>query len=157
MDFFLYQSEICSGIQKSYLENRTSIIKSFKIKNPIFLTQISGFPCTVTYTDPLLFHLQKYVTNPLRQVRIFSKGRDHAFGAAPAVSDSRRAHPGYCVNPNAAGAKMISFKSFTFTRGTRSPKGNCQILLVLELEGVKDSRNRSKIEEEKTLSGKKSR
>ena len=103
-----------------------------------------------------LFHLQKYVTNPLRKVRIFSKGRNQRFGAAPAGGDSPPP-PRYCVNPNAAGAKMISFKSFTFTRGTRSPKGNCQILLVLELEGVKDSRNRSKIEEEKTLSGKKSR
>ena len=38
------KSKIWSGIQKSYLENYTSIIKLFKIKNPVFLTQISGFP-----------------------------------------------------------------------------------------------------------------
>ena len=50
--FFLYQSEIFSGIQKSYLENRASILKLFKIKKPIILTQISGFPYSVTYTDP---------------------------------------------------------------------------------------------------------
>ena len=46
------KSEIWSGIQKSYLENYTSIIKLFKIKNPVFLTQIPGFPYGVTYTDP---------------------------------------------------------------------------------------------------------
>ena len=96
-----------------------------------------------------LFHLQKYVTNPLQ-------GSKSPFRSGP-CGGRFPPPPRYCVNPNAAGAKMISFKSFTFTRGTRSPKGNCQILLVLELEGVKDSRNRPKIEEEKTLSGKKSR
>ena len=85
----------------------------------------------------------------------FLQGSKSPFRSGPC--GERFTPPRYCVNPNAAGAKMISFKSFTFTRGTRSPKGNCQILLVLELEGVKDSRNRSKIEEEKTLSGKKSR
>ena len=52
MDFFLYQSEIFSGIQKSYLENRARILKLYKTKNPNILTQISGFPCSVTYTDP---------------------------------------------------------------------------------------------------------
>ena len=56
MDFFLYQSGICSGIQKSYLENRASILKSFKIKNPVFPTQISGFPYTI---------VQCYVHRPL--------------------------------------------------------------------------------------------
>ena len=30
------KSKICSGIQKSYLENHTIIIKSFKLKNPVF-------------------------------------------------------------------------------------------------------------------------
>ena len=49
--------------------------------------------------------------------------------------------PREMVSPNAAGAKIISFKSFSFTRGPRSPKGNSQILLVLELEGIKDSRD----------------
>ena len=49
--------------------------------------------------------------------------------------------PPEIVSPNAAGAKIISFKSFSFTRGPRSPKGNSQILLVLELEGIKDSRD----------------
>ena len=55
--YFLFEknilkSEIWSGIQKSYLEHRASIIKLFKVKNPFFLTQISGFPYSVTYTDP---------------------------------------------------------------------------------------------------------
>ena len=40
----ILKSKICSGIQKSYLENRTIIIKSFKLKNPLILTQIPGFP-----------------------------------------------------------------------------------------------------------------
>ena len=48
----ILKSKICSGVQKSYLENRTSIIKLFKIKKPIILTQITGFPYGVTYTDP---------------------------------------------------------------------------------------------------------
>ena len=48
----ILKSKIWSGTQKSYLENYTSILKLFKIKNPIFLTQISGFPYSVTYTDP---------------------------------------------------------------------------------------------------------
>ena len=48
----ILKSEIWSGIQKSYLEHRASIIKLFKIKIPIFLTQILGFPYSVTYTDP---------------------------------------------------------------------------------------------------------
>ena len=48
----IIKSKICSGIQKSYLENHTSILKLFKIKNPLFLTQILENPAGVTYTDP---------------------------------------------------------------------------------------------------------
>ena len=48
----ILKSKICPGIQKSYLENRASILKLFKIKNPLFSTQITGFPYSVTYTDP---------------------------------------------------------------------------------------------------------
>ena len=40
----IIKSKICSGIQKSYLENHTSILKLFKIKNPIVLTQIVENP-----------------------------------------------------------------------------------------------------------------
>ena len=72
MFFFLYQSEIFSGIQKSYLENRASIIKLFKIKIPIFLTQILGFP----YTS-----VQCYVHRPLSHWKvIFSR---HCFLLKP--------------------------------------------------------------------------
>ena len=39
----IIKSKICSGIQKSYLENHTSILKLFKIKNPNFSTQFSEF------------------------------------------------------------------------------------------------------------------
>ena len=53
----ILKSKICSGIQKSYLENRTSILKLFKIKNPIFLTQIEKIPYSVTYTDPSVYEL----------------------------------------------------------------------------------------------------
>ena len=49
VDFFLYQSEIFSGIQKSYLENRASIIKLFKIKNPLFYTNFSRFTCVYVW------------------------------------------------------------------------------------------------------------
>ena len=35
VDFFLYQSEILSGIQKSYLENRATILNPFEIQNAI--------------------------------------------------------------------------------------------------------------------------
>ena len=59
----------------------------------------------------LLFHLLKIRKNPLRKIRIFSKDQDHDFGAAPAGSD---ASPRDIVYPNAAGAKMISFKSVYF-------------------------------------------
>ena len=55
MDFFLYQSEIFSGIQKSYLENRASILKLFKIKNQLFWHRFPDFRTlaySVTYTDP---------------------------------------------------------------------------------------------------------
>ena len=38
---------MCPGIQKSYLENRASMSKLFKLKNSFFSTQISGFPCSV--------------------------------------------------------------------------------------------------------------
>ena len=41
---YILKSKICSGIQKSYLENRASILKSFKIKNPTFFTNIIRFP-----------------------------------------------------------------------------------------------------------------
>ena len=39
----ILKSKICSGIQKSYLENRASILKSFKIKNPLFFTNFYWF------------------------------------------------------------------------------------------------------------------
>ena len=48
------KSKIYSGIKKSYLENRTSILNEFKIKNPTFLTHISLKLYSVTYTDPKL-------------------------------------------------------------------------------------------------------
>ena len=51
----IIKSKICSGIQKSYLENRTGILKLFKIKNPVFLHRLRKYrtvPYTVTYTDP---------------------------------------------------------------------------------------------------------
>ena len=41
------KSKICPGIQKSHLENRASILKLFNIKNPVFPTQIPGFPYTI--------------------------------------------------------------------------------------------------------------
>ena len=40
----ILKSKIWSGTQKSYLENYTSILKLFKIKNPLFLTLFPGFP-----------------------------------------------------------------------------------------------------------------
>ena len=57
------KSKICPGIQKSYLENRVSIFKLFKTKNPVFPTQISGILYSVTYTDPQLFHWSRSPQN----------------------------------------------------------------------------------------------
>ena len=48
----ILKSEICSGIQKSYLENRTSIIKLFKLKNTFFFTSFGWFWWRVTYNCP---------------------------------------------------------------------------------------------------------
>ena len=61
-----FKSKICSGIQKSYLENRTIIIKSFKLKNPIILTQIEIIPYTAVHC---------YVHRPLS--RTFDLSESH--------------------------------------------------------------------------------
>ena len=50
------KSKICPGIRKSSLENRTSILKMFKLKIPILSTQIPGFLYTI---------VQCYVYRPL--------------------------------------------------------------------------------------------
>ena len=42
-DFFLYQSQISAGIQKSYLEHRAIILKVRKMQNPSFGASFSGF------------------------------------------------------------------------------------------------------------------
>ena len=89
--FFLCQSEIFSGIQKPYLENRASILKLFKIKKPIILRQISGFP----YTS-----VQCYVHRPLRHP--FSLRQDFYFSSARSLSFS------------------TLFKVFFFARNLRS-------------------------------------
>ena len=60
VDFFLCQSEISPGIQKSYLEYRASILKVRKINIPHFWSLFVQILYTFTWRYPKLYYSTNY-------------------------------------------------------------------------------------------------